>query len=170
MTLYNRLLDLLCNISEWVCGIALVFLTVIFGWLVFGRYVLNATPTWVEQVSLLLIILIGFLGASVGVRYKTHLSVSFFRDYSPRPVKRLFELLSILVMGGFGAVMAVNSYNLAIFKWDSDIPLLNWPEGLRAIPITLCGILVLLYSISHIIEWWQGVDAPALEDVVPPHT
>ena len=39
-----------------IAGIAMVTLIVIFGWLVFGRYVLNSTPTWVEQVSLLLII------------------------------------------------------------------------------------------------------------------
>ena len=35
-------------------GLSLVFLVVSFGWLVYGRYVLNETPTWVEQVALLL--------------------------------------------------------------------------------------------------------------------
>lgn len=158
MILYNRFLDVLCGISELICGVSLVFLTVIFGWLVFGRYVLNSTPTWVEQVSLLLIVLIGFLGASIGVRYKTHLGVTFFRDYSPRPVRRLLELVSYLIMGGFGIVMAINSYQLAMFKWDSKIPLINLPEGLRALPIALCGALIVLYSIGHVIEWLNGVE------------
>ena len=36
-------------------GVAMVVLTVSFGWLVFGRYVLNETPTWVEQSALLLV-------------------------------------------------------------------------------------------------------------------
>ena len=155
---YNRLLDLLCLISEWICGSALVVLTVIFGWLVYGRYVLNATPTWVEQVSLLLIILIGFLGASIGVRRKTHLGVSFFRDYSPRPIRRTMELLSYLIMAVFGVVMMINSYSLTLFKWGSDIPLLNLPEGLRAIPITLCGALTCMYSVGHLIDWLHGVE------------
>ncbi len=158
MTLYSRFLDVLCGISELICGVALVFLTVIFGWLVYGRYVLNATPTWVEQVSLLLIVLIGFLGASIGVRYKTHLGVTFFRDYSPRPVRRFLELLSYVIMGGFGIVMAINSYHLAMFKWDSKIPLINLPEGLRALPIALCGALIVLYSIGHVLEWLNGVE------------
>jgi len=158
---YHQLLDLLCFISEWICGVALVVLTVIFGWLVYGRYVLNATPTWVEQVSLLLIVLIGFLGASVGVRRKTHLGVSYFRDNSPRPVRRAMEIVSYLVMGAFGAVMMVNSYDLMIFKWGSQIPLLGLPEGLRALPITVCGFLVLLYSIGHVADWLAGIeDAP----------
>jgi TRAP-type C4-dicarboxylate transport system permease small subunit len=77
---FDRLLDLFSHINTIITGIALVVMTAIFGWLVFGRYVLNATPTWVEQVSLLLIVYIGFLGASVGVHKKTHLGVSVFRE------------------------------------------------------------------------------------------
>ena len=61
--LFARLLDVLCHVSLVISGAAMVFLTVTFGWLVFGRYVLNSTPTWVEQVALLLVALIGFLGA-----------------------------------------------------------------------------------------------------------
>ena len=70
---YDKFLDLISAISTLVASIGLVVLTVIFGWLVYGRYVLNSTPTWVEQVSLLLVMLIGFLGASVGIhRNKIH--------------------------------------------------------------------------------------------------
>ena len=151
---YRYLLDALCLVSEWICGVALVFLTIIFGWLVFGRYVLNATPTWVEQCSLLLIVLIGFLGASIGVHRGTHLGVSYLRDLMPRMVRRILELLAHVMMGGFGAVMLVNSYDLMLFKWGSEIPLLGLPEGLRAIPIMLCGGLILLYSLGHIADWF----------------
>lgn len=119
---------------------------------------LNSTPTWVEQVSLLLIILIGFLGASVGVRRKTHLGVSYFRDQCPRPLRRLCEFISYVVLGAFGAVMAFNSFQLVLFKWGSDIPMLDIPEGLRAVPIALCGALTCLYSIGHIIDWFQRDD------------
>ncbi|MFK7993348.1 MAG: TRAP transporter small permease [Granulosicoccus sp.] len=150
---YRKLLDTLCFISEWICGTALVVLTVIFGWLVYGRYVLNATPTWVEQVSLLLIVLIGFLGASIGVHRGTHLGVTYLRELFPRSVRRVLELAAHIIMGIFGTVMMINSYNLVIFKWGSQIPLLGIPEGFRAIPITLCGALTLLYSIGHIAEW-----------------
>ena len=62
---FDRLLNLFSYITTILTGIAMVVMTAIFGWLVFGRYVLNATPTWVEQYSLLLIVYIGFLGASV---------------------------------------------------------------------------------------------------------
>lgn len=73
-------LDLLARICVLLAGIAIVVMTVIFAWLVFGRYVLNDTPTWVEQVSLLLVMVIAFLGAAAGVHNHTHLSVVVFRN------------------------------------------------------------------------------------------
>ncbi|OED40789.1 C4-dicarboxylate ABC transporter permease [Chromatiales bacterium (ex Bugula neritina AB1)] len=161
---YDRLLDWLCAISLLICGTALVFLTVIFGWLVFGRYVLNSTPTWVEQISLLLIVLIGFLGASVGVRQKTHLGVSYFRELSPRWLSRVFELVSLVVLGAFGAIMMYYSYKLTLFKWGSQIPLIHLPEGLRTVPIMLCGTLTLLYCIGHLIHFFVPSLATANSD------
>lgn len=155
---YDKFLDLLSDINTIFTGVALVVMTVIFGWLVFGRYVLNATPTWVEQVALLLVVYIGFLGASTGVHKKTHLGVSVFREISPKPVQRIFELLSHIIMCGFGLVMSVYGYKLAVFKWDAQIPLIHVSEGFRALPIMLSGIFIVLYSIGHLIHFFKDTD------------
>ena len=154
--MFDKLLDLISYINVVVTGVALVVLTVIFGWLVFGRYVLNATPTWVEQVALLLVVYIGFLGASVGIHKKTHLGVSVFRQISPRPVQLIFELATHLIMTVFGSVMAVYGYKLAVFRWTTEIPLIHLPEGLRAIPIMLSGVFIILFSIGHLIHFFSG--------------
>jgi TRAP-type C4-dicarboxylate transport system permease small subunit len=141
LSAYDRLLNLISDINIAICSVMLVILTVIFGWLVFGRYVLNATPTWVEQVALLLIIYIGFLGASVGIHKKTHLGVSMFREISPRPVQRIFEFLSYVIMTAFGLIMAFYGYKLTLFRWPNEIPLIHVTDGLRAIPIMISGFL-----------------------------
>lgn len=152
---YDRLLDAISNINLFICSVLLVVLTVIFGWLVFGRYVLNATPTWVESVSLLLVVYIGFLGASVGIHKKTHLGVSVFREISPRPVQRLFEFMSHTILTGFGLVMVVYGYKLTLFRWPTQIPLIHVTEGLRAIPIMLSGVCIVLFSIGHLIHFFN---------------
>lgn len=157
-SLYDRFLDLISTICTIFTGVSLVVLTVIFGWLVFGRYVLNATPTWVEQVSLLLIVYIGFLGASVGVHKKTHLGVSVFRELSPLPIRKLFDFTAYVIMAGFGVVMAVYGYKLTLFKWSTLIPLINISEGLRSLPIMLSGIFVFLFSIGHLIHFFKSTD------------
>lgn len=164
-SLYDKILDFICYINTVVTGVALVVLTVIFGWLVFGRYVLNSTPTWVEQVALLLVVYIGFLGASTGVHRKTHLGVSVFKEISPKPVKRMFELLSHVLMGGFALVMTVYGYKLAVFKWDAQIPLIHVSEGYRALPIMLAGIFIFLYSIGHLIHFFTDKPVEVSEEV-----
>ena len=128
-------------------------MTVIFSWLVYGRYVLNSTPTWVEQVSLLLVVLIGFLGAAIGIHKRTHLGVSYFRDRMPIVLKIIFDLTTHFMLMIFGYVMMVYSYKLVVFKWSTQIPLINIPEGLRAVPIMICGGLILLFSIGHLLNY-----------------
>jgi TRAP-type C4-dicarboxylate transport system permease small subunit len=157
----ERALDAIALVCKVLTGLALVALTLIFGWLVWGRYILNDTPTWVEQMALLLIMLITFLGAAVGIRETTHLSVTYFRDAAPRGVRFILLILTHLVMAGFGAVMAWHSYALVLFKWGSEIPLINLPEGLRAIPIMVCGGLIFLFSLGHMIALVRQRIGPA---------
>ncbi|WP_415405209.1 TRAP transporter small permease [Tateyamaria sp. SN3-11] len=154
----TAILDMIALTCRILTGIALVVLTVIFGWLVFGRYVLNATPTWVEQVALLLVMLIAFLGAAVGVHEHTHLSVSIVRSAVPSRIRTVFVVVTDLVMGAFGALMMWYGAQLTIFKWGSLIPLIQLPEGLRSLPLTVGGGLILLFSIGHLIRLFLGAD------------
>ena len=48
-------------------------MTVFVGWQVFGRYVLNDSPSWTEPASLLLMSWFILLGSAVGVREGVHL-------------------------------------------------------------------------------------------------
>ena len=155
-SLFDKFLDLISYVNTVITGVALVFLTVIFGWLVFGRYVLNATPTWVEQIALLLVVYIGFLGASVGIHKKTHLGVAVFREISPKPVQVVFEFLTHIIMTVFSLVMIVYGYKLTVFKWSAEIPLIHVPEGLRSLPIVISGIFIFLFSIGHLIHFFNG--------------
>ena len=99
----DALFDGISRICVFLAGTAIVVMTVIFAWLVFGRYVLNDTPTWVEQVSLLLIMVISFLGAAVGVNQNTHLSVVIFRSMAPDWLRTAFVIVSDVLMLIFGA-------------------------------------------------------------------
>ena len=155
----DKVLDAIAFACRILTGIALVVLTVIFGWLVFGRYVLNATPTWVEQVALLLVMLIAFLGAAVGVHDNTHLSVSMLRTAVPPKLRAIFVVITDVTMAGFGGLMLWYGTQLTIFKWGSLIPLIQLPEGLRSLPLTIGGALILMFSIGHLIRLFLGVDA-----------
>ena len=154
----DGVLDLIAAVCRLVTGVSLVFLTVIFGWLVFGRYVLNATPTWVEQAALLLVMTIAFLGAAVGVHEHSHLSVTALRTAVPAWLRTVFVIATDVLMTVFGGLMLFYGARLTIFKWGSTIPLIQLPEGLRSLPLTIGGALIMLFSLAHLLRLVLGRD------------
>ncbi len=154
----DRVFDVLTRLCQLIAGIALVAMTVMFAWLVYGRYVLNDTPTWVEQVSHLLLMVIAFLGAAAGVRQDTHLSVVLFRTAVPSAVRTVFVFITDVLMAAFGGFMFWYGLELTQFKWKTLIPLIQVPEGFRSLPLTICGALVFLFSIGHLIRLLLGRD------------
>lgn len=141
-----------------LAGSALVLMTLLMGYQVFGRYVLNDTPTWVDPLSLLLVMVIAFLGAAVGVAENTHLAVSVFRSIVPPKVRLAMVIATDVIMAGFGGVMLWFGAKLTIFKWGTLIPLIQWTEGLRSLPLTISGALVLIFSLGHLTRLYLGRD------------
>lgn len=134
--MFSRLTNLIDDLGGGIAGLlnligglALVALIPSFSWLVFGRYVLNETPTWVEQVSLILIVLITFPVAAAGMRDNSHLSVSFFRDALPPKIAAMLAALSYAGMAWFGYWMLIGGLDLAAFNWaknDADHSYFRW--------------------------------------------
>jgi len=146
MQLTERALDGLSFVCMLVASIALVILIATFGWLVFGRYVLNATPTWVEQLALLLICYITYLGAAVGIHENTHLGVTIFRDMTGPRISSFLKLAIDIVLSLFGLIMLLASVELVKFGWDTMLPMLNIPESFRSLSAALCGGLVFIFA------------------------
>src|SRR3546814_19665482 len=66
------------RISDWssdVCSSDLLAIVAVVAYQVFGRYVLNDTPTWAESLALVLVLYVTMLGAAVGVRDAGHIGL-----------------------------------------------------------------------------------------------
>lgn len=146
----ERILHFIAKICSIISGICLITIVMTFGWLVFGRYILNATPTWVEQLALLLIVVITFFSSAVGIKEKTHLSVEIVPSAVSQSIRRKIQILISIIVGGFGFVMMIESYNLTRFNWATEIPLLGIPEGFQTLPAVISGFLLCLFSLGHI--------------------
>uniref|UniRef100_UPI0020916299 TRAP transporter small permease n=1 Tax=Acinetobacter baumannii TaxID=470 RepID=UPI0020916299 len=51
---FSRVLAPISRLALWLSGIGLLVMTAMVAWQVFGRYVLNASPSWTEPAALLL--------------------------------------------------------------------------------------------------------------------
>jgi len=103
--LLDRIADAINSALVFVAGVSLVTLIVIFGWLVYGRYILNSTPTWVEQAAILIIVIINALKVK-------------FAGYdllgNPQEAVSGWTFLVVL-MSIFFAITCLNLYIMAIY-------------------------------------------------------
>ena len=139
-----------------VAGLCLIVAAVAIQ--VFGRYVLNDTPTWAEAGALVLVIWVTMLGAAVGVRDAGHIGMESLLVLVSENVRGRFELVIHALVAVFGLLMAYNGALLAESVWGYRIPTLGIPEGLNHVPVAIAGVLIVLFSIEHIIAAVRGVE------------
>lgn len=125
-------------------------------WQVFGRYLLNDTPTWAEALAMLLVLFVTALGLAVGVRDAGHIGLESMVALLPEAWRLRIEYLIHALVGLFGALMAYGGWTWATVKWGEKKPMLPVPDGIDYVPIVLAGVLIVLFSVEHIVAKLQG--------------
>jgi TRAP-type transport system small permease protein len=141
-------------------GVALITLIGITGWQVWGRYVLNDTPTWAERLALLLILVVSLPIAAIGVREEFHLGISFIVELLPKRVQHWIKIFNAVVLALFGLAMAWFSWQLVAGTWNRDIPLIGVPQGLQYLPLVICGALIVVFMIERLTGLLRDGDSP----------
>lgn len=142
---------LLARSCMWVSIMGLVLLIAAVSLQIFGRHVLNSTPTWAESLSLLLVLFVTMLGAAVGVRDAGHIGFESLVELLPASARRAVQLLIHALVLLFGAIMSWNCAILAESVHTYMIPNLGISEAWKYAPATLSGALIAVFSFEHIV-------------------
>ena len=137
-----------------VVGLIAVILCV--QWQVIGRYVLNDTPTWAENLALLLVLFVTAFGLAVGVRDAGHIGLESLVVLLPEVWQRRVELLIHALVALFGGLMVQSGWLWANAKWGEKKPMLPVPDGIDYVPVVIAGALIVLFSIEHIVAILRG--------------
>jgi TRAP-type C4-dicarboxylate transport system permease small subunit len=154
--LYTRFCAAFAKLCMIVAVAGLVAIIACVSVQVFGRYVLNDTPTWAEALALVLIIWVTMLGAAVGVRDAGHIGMETLLVLLPERPRHYLEIVIFGFSALFGILMAWNGAVLAESVWGYKIPTLGIPEGLNHVPVALGGALIVLFAVEHIIALVRG--------------
>ena len=154
----------LTPINAWIARLCMYLavaglfgIVVVVAWQVFGRYVLNDTPTWAEASALVLVLYVTMFGAAVGVRDARHIGLdSLIVLMIPERHQVWFELTCFALVGIFGALMAWHGGKLALSVMPYKIPILGLSEGLNHLPLVISGVLIVSFSIEHILARLAG--------------
>ncbi|KFG67746.1 TRAP transporter small permease [Microvirga sp. BSC39] len=157
----SRVLAVVSRAALWISGAGLVLMTAFVAWQVFGRYVLNQSPSWTEPASLLLMSWFILLGSAVGVREGNHLGFEIALHHAPSVLRQgMLAVTEVLVMI-FGGAMAWYGTMLAMETWSAAMPGLPIPQGLDYVPLAVGGALIALFSFEKLVRLLlAGEEAP----------
>ena len=158
MPIYTRVCAWLSKASLMLAVVGLIALILCVQYQVVGRYVFNDTPTWAEALALLLVLYITALGVAVGVRDAGHIGMDSIVSLLPEKLRLKLEIVIHLLVGTFGALMVHNGWMWTTLKWNDRKPMLPVPSGMDYLPLVIAGVMIVLFSIEHIIALLQGKD------------
>lgn len=155
---YTRFCAALSKLSLMLAVIGLIGVVLGVQYQVVGRYIFNDTPTWAEGLSLLLVLYVTAFGLAVGVRDAGHIGLESMVALLPPKWQHRIELLIHALVGLFGALMVHSGWQWSVVKWEETKPLLGVPDSVDYFPLVIAGVLIVLFSIEHIIALVRGTE------------
>jgi TRAP-type C4-dicarboxylate transport system permease small subunit len=121
----------------------IVFVSVLF------RYVLNSPLTWTEELASLLFAWVTFVGAYVGFRSRSHISIDTLVIFLP-PVVRLwvtrFVDVSVLLLL---ALFLWEGTSLTLTTWSLEFPAMEISRGYLYLAIPVGAVLMAFGMFEH---------------------
>jgi TRAP-type C4-dicarboxylate transport system permease small subunit len=154
---FSAVVRAISRVSLWISGMGLVLMTAFIAWQVFGRFVLNDTPTWTETTSVLLMGWFILLGAAVGIREGNHLSFDVLLYFCGPKVKNVLHSIADLVVIAFGIGMIAYGWSLAANAWATTIPNIGITGAATFFALIWGGVLMVLFATERLLRRFAGL-------------
>ncbi|WP_105616557.1 TRAP transporter small permease [Vallitalea okinawensis] len=148
----KKIVHIIEAIFENIAMFFLAIMTIIISYQVFCRYFLNYTPSWSEEVSLLLMVWMGFLGIALGVIKGVHIGIEFFASILPHQIQKVLFIVDDLLVALFGASLLIYGYELVEKTMSSKLPATGWPAATLYALVPFCGLLIICFIIYKLIH------------------
>jgi TRAP-type C4-dicarboxylate transport system permease small subunit len=154
--MFTKFCAALSKISLVLAVVGLLSVVLCVQWQVFGRYVLNDTPTWAEALAMLIVLFVTAFGLGVGVRDAGHIGMESLIVLFPEKWRVRLELVIHSLVAVFGFLMVQSGWMWASAKWQEKKPMLPVPDGIDYVPVIIAGALIFIFSIEHIVALLRG--------------
>ncbi len=154
--MFTKFCAALSKLSLVLAVVGLLAVILCVQWQVIGRYVFNDTPTWAEALAMLIVLFVTAFGVAVGVRDAGHIGLESMVTLLPEKWQHRIEVLIHVLVGSFGALMVFGGWQWMVAKWGEKKPMLPVPDGIDYLPLVICGALIVLFSIEHIVALARG--------------
>lgn len=142
---FNRLIN-------FICVMLLTVQTIVILIMVFGRYLFNYVPGWVEQFALFCMVWFAMFSIALGVRDDSHVKVEVIDKFvSPGALiwVRLFANLCTIF---FGIIMVRYGLGITALTWSTRLSAFRVPVGFQYFSTVAGGVFMVINAIVYSIE------------------
>ncbi|NGN91968.1 TRAP transporter small permease [Nocardioides sp. KC13] len=135
------------TVFEAFCILCLVATLLIVLWQVFSREVLSNSPSWSEESARILLVWVGFLGATIGFREGAHIAVTFLVDRFPATLRSMIDRVVQVLLLGFGLFLIVQGSQFVVDAQAATLPGTGLPRSVLYLMMPVAGVMLLLYTV-----------------------
>jgi len=145
------------RLEDWLTVLIMALLALITFANVIVRYFTDSSFAWTEEISVFLLVILTFAGASVAMRSNRHIRIGLLERLFPRlrtPLILLQWLAGVLVLGlvcWYGGQFAWEE-----FQWDSESPGLGLPNWWYVIWLPVLALLLFVRLTQMTVDRLRG--------------
>lgn len=144
----KRAKNVLDRSLDFILGAMIVAMTLIIIYQIFTRNFLDFTPRWSEEVALLLLIWVAFIGIAIGFRDKLHIGVGVFVGLMPKNVQRGIDYITKVLVIMMSIVFIYYGFKFTFLMNNSLMAGTGLPQSVLYGAIPVSGILTFIYGVE----------------------
>lgn len=166
-----------CGVVIASVFIAIMTIVVILG--VFFRYVLNNSLSWVEDVSLIMMVTVAFLVAAFAYRTGSNVAIEYLIDKFPKKISRVVQLVIHTLVLWILYRYLIESFALIDRGWGikvNSLPI-SWAWCYMVIPVCFVAMILVGFELllRNLLGLFSGTDdmeikMPSPTDINPVST
>ncbi len=164
----KKIFDTIDRPVGWFCKtvIFLSFIAIIVSAAiqVFGRFILEATFSWTDELCRYGMVWMTFIGAGYAVRSHGHIAVDLLKSFLPVKASAGIEKFNDICEIVFGGVLAWYGFKLAAMNITQLTPGLKISMGAVYSCIPIGGVIICAYALMNFLCWTPPTPAKAVEE------
>ena len=117
---------------------------------VFFRYVLSSPLPWPEEIGKLVLVWIVFIGASIGIRSKGHISINFLISKFSLNIQKIIESFILLTMLIILCAILYFGGIRTYLGFSSILPAIKIPYVFLFLPVPISCFTIIIHVSVHL--------------------
>ncbi|EKF20435.1 TRAP dicarboxylate family transporter subunit DctQ [Nitratireductor pacificus pht-3B] len=151
--------QLLVKLVQWLLMLMLLAMTGVMFAQIIWRYLLQSPLVWSEELALLLMVWMTFLGSALMLERKEHVAIDLLVEWLPPALNRATQIVGALVVLAFNLALTYGALLIVETAKESIMPGLKISSAWQYMGVLIGGGLLVLVSIEALLRALRGAAA-----------